>query len=900
MRRVAMINLALVAVVVAVTAGVAAAAPTVTEVPPLSLAFEPERGGGSAAAFVARGRGYAVRLEARGVRVQVGGESLRTELRGARSAAVLTGEEQLPGTVNYFFGSDPAQWRTGVATFAKVRARQVYPGIDVLYYGAGRLVEFDFEVRPGADPALIQLGFAGQQRLSLNERGDLIVRLARGEVVQHRPVAYQEIEGVRQRVEAAYALGDDGTVTFRLGRFDPSRLLVIDPVLSYASYLGGSLGESVEAVAVDGAGNLYAAGTTTSADFPIVNAYTSQFPGACGFVTKLNAAGTAIVYSTYIAGVYGVSGIAVDAGGNAYLSGTTYGDLPVKGAFQGSHQGGSDAFLTKLGPAGNTLVYSTYLGGSEADEGWGLALDGAGKAYLTGTTWSPGFPTVSAYQSTMKGDHDAFVSVFNAAGNGLTMSTFLGGTDWDQGRGIGVDASGNIVVAGHTFSVDFPVKNAYQSASGGNMDWFVSKLTAAGGLVYSTYLGGGGVEGADVVAVDGAGNAYVAGGGGGGFPLKGSLQAPAGDIDLAIVKLSAAGGLQFSTLWGGSGNEEPGGIALDGAGNIFVAGYTRSSNFPTVNPSQATYGGDGADAIVVSLNGSGTQVLYSTYFGGNDLDEAQGIAVDAAGNAYIGGLTASTNLPTKNPFQAALKGDQDAFVAKLQGGVTPAGNLYVVPSVAHSPGKGTSQWRSTITAVNRGATAATVTLTFLSTTGETRTASETLGAGATKEWPDILVSRFGYAASANVSGSLQLLSTQPLFAYSRTYNQAASGTFGQYYPALAVSAALTSGQTGTLPGVKKNTAFRTNVGIQNLGETSCQVRVTLYSTSGAQVGSPVTETVGAWAWKQINDVVNRAGAGSADLAYAKVEVLTAGGKAWAYASVVDNVTDDPTTVPLMF
>jgi len=257
-------------------------------------------------------------------------------------------------------------------------------------------------------------------------------------------------------------------------------------------------------------------------------------------------------------------------------------------------------------------------------------------------------------------------------------------------------------------------------------------------------------------------------------------------------------------------------------------------------------------------------------------------------------------LPTRNPFQATLKGDQDAFVAKLQGGGTSAGTLYVVPSVAHTPGKGTSQWRSTVTVVNRGSAAATVTLTFLSTTGDTRTATETLGVGASKEWTDILVSRFGYASSASVSGSLQLLSTQPLFAYSRTYNQAASGTFGQYYPALSPSAALTSGQAGVVPGVKKNPGFRTNLGLQNLGESSCQVRVTLYNPSGAQLGSPVTETIGAWTWKQINDVVVRAGVASADLAYARVEVLTAGGKVWAYASVVDNATDDPVTVPVMF
>lgn len=657
MRRVQTINLALVAVLLAAVAGVALAAPSATRVAPLALAFEPDGDGDSAAAFVARGRGYAVRLDPRGVRVRVGGEWLRTELQGAHRAAGLSGEEPLPGTVNYFLGADPSKWRTAMPTFARVRAHDIYPGIDVVYYGAGRLVEFDFILRPGADPGLIRMHYSGQRRLSLDDSGNLVLHLSHGDLVQHRPVAYQEIDGVRRPVEAAYAVLDDAEVALRLGVWDRSEQLIIDPVLSYASYLGGSLGEAAEAVAVDGTGSLFVAGTTASDDFPIVAGYTTQFPGACGFITKLNAAGTAIVYSTYISGVYGVSGIAVDAAGNAYLSGTTYGDIPVKGAFQGSHQGGSDAFLAKLGPAGNTLVYSTYLGGSENDEGWGLAVDSAGKAHLTGTTWSPAFPTVSAYQNTMKGDHDAFVSVFNAAGNALAMSTFLGGTGWDQGRGLAVDGTGNVVVTGHTFSDDFPVKNAHQPATGGNMDWFVSKLTAAGGLVYSTYLGGGGVEGADAVAADGAGNAYVAGGGGMGFPLKGSLRPPSGDLDLAVVKLSAAGALQFSTLWGGSGNEEPAGITLDPAGNIYVAGYTRSSNFPTVNPSQATYGGDGADAFVVSLNGGGTQMLYATYYGGNDLDEAKGIAVDAGGSAYIGGLTASTNLPTKNPFQAALKGD---------------------------------------------------------------------------------------------------------------------------------------------------------------------------------------------------------------------------------------------------
>ena len=369
-----------------------------------------------------------------------------------------------------------------------------------------------------------------------------------------------------------------------------------------------------------------------------------------------------------------------------------------------------------------------------------------------------------------------------------------------------------------------------------------------------------------------------------------------------ILKLTPAGNqLAFATSFGGEdGYQTAEDVALDSSGNIYVVGHTNAPDFPATNAFQACHS-DSPDAFALKLSSTGSSVVYSSCIGGTAGELGHAIAVDGAGAAYLTGDTQSTDFPVQSPYQSALKGDQDAFVVKLPGSATPTSYTYVVPSVAHAPGSGTSQWRSSVFAVNQALTSAQLTLTFLSTGGETRTKTLTLAGKATVEWADILANPavFAYASSANVKGSLQVLSTQALHVFSRTFNQATSGTFGQYYPALQATQAISAGQTGTLPGVRKNTAFRSNVGIQNLGETATQVRVTLFNGSGSQVGNAVTETVSAWAWKQIDDVCGKAVAGNQELAYAKVEVLTAGGRAWAYLSVVDNVTGDPMTVPLM-
>ncbi len=854
--------------------------------------------------FVARGKGYSCAASGRELRLQLGGEELGVSFVGATARASLEGVDALPGIVNYLVGADPAGWLTDIPTFARVRARGLYPGIDLVLYGNQRQLEFDFVVAANADPRVIRLAVRGHRSLVVAANGDLVMRLAGGELRQHRPVVYQQVGGEQRPVDGAFTIVAPDTVAFRLGDFDPALPLVIDPVLSYGTYFGGSMGDSGDAIALDAQGSIYVAGLTGSPDLPVKSAYLSTLPPGGGpYVVKLAAGGSSVVYCTYISGGDTVGGLAVDAAGQATIVGRTWGDLPTKNPLQGSLGGGSDAYVLRLNAAGNQLVFSTYLGGSDNDEAYDVAVRSSGETYVTGYAVSTDLPLHNAYQGSNHGASDAFVVVLNAAGSAFQLSTYLGGGEDEAGYSIACDGGGDAYIAGSTFSIDFPTKNAYQSEKPGNLDWFIAKLDlGTGGLDYSTYFGTGGIDGATGIAVDASGGAVVVGDCSNCTTRNPLLPDIAAYIGMFILKLTPAGNqLAFATNFGGAdGYQTAEDVALDSSGNIYVAGHTNAPDFPATNPFQACHS-DVTDAFALKLNSTGSAVLYSSCIGGSEGDLAFGIAVDGAGAAYLTGSTLSSDFPTQSPYQATLKGDQDAFIVKLPGTSTPSSQLYVIPSVAHAPGKAPSQWRSSVFALNQTATEAQLTLTFLSTGGESRTKALTLAAKGTVEWADILAnpSVFGYASTASVKGSLQILSTQPLHVFSRTFNQATAGTFGQYYPALKVTQAITSGQTGTLPGVRKNTAFRSNVGIQNLGEASCQVRVTLFNGSGSQVGNPVTETVPAWAWKQIDDVCAKAAAGNQELAYAKVEVLTTGGKAWTYLSLVDNVTDDPMTVPLM-
>jgi len=591
---------------------------------------------------------------------------LRLKCHGANPAPRVSGLEPQPARSNYFIGDDPSRWRTEVPHFGKVRYQEVYPGIDLVYYGRQRQLEFDFVVQPGADPRQIGLDFEGADRIETDAQGDLIVHIEGDVLRQHKPVVYQERNGERQAVAGAYVVETERRVAFRLGDYDPSLPLVIDPVLVYSTYVGGSGSESGSGITVDGAGSAYVTGCTDSADFPTQDPHQTYQGAGDAFVTKLSPDGGSLVYSTFLGGGGGDCGrsISVDGEGGAYVAGdTTSTDFPTQDPYQ-TDQGGQDAFVTKLSPSGSALVYSTYLGGSGTDFGSDTKVDGEGSAYVTGGTDSMDFPTQGPYQ-TDQGGRDAFVTKLSPSGGSLVYSTYLGGSGDDGGNGIAVDGVGSAYVTGGTSSTDFPTQGPYQTDQGGQ-DVFVTKLATNGSsLVYSTYLGGNGPwEVGTGLAVDGAGSAYVTGHTDStDFPTLGPSQTYQGAGDVFVTKLAANGdSLLYSTYLGGSGADYGSGIAVDGAGSAYVTGDTLSTDFPAQDSYQTDQGG--GDAFVTKLAPSGGAFLYSTYLGGSLMDRGKGIAVDGAGSAYATGYTLSTDYPTRDPYQTD-QGGQDAFVTKL-------------------------------------------------------------------------------------------------------------------------------------------------------------------------------------------------------------------------------------------
>ena len=572
--------------------------------------------------------------------------------------------------------------------------------------------------------------------LRIDPNGDLVIATEAGEVRFRKPVVYQEQSpvnsrqltvtkgepqrttdnglrttsnsfnrqssvGNRQFLAGRYVLLADNCIGFEIPAYDSSKPLVIDPVLSYSTYLGGRGNDEAFGIAVDVNGNAYVTGMTTLADFPTssgafdkscgsddacnVDSIGNVFPDA--FVTKLDRSGSAVIYSTYLGGTGDDRGyaIALDSSGNAYVAGlTSSNDFPTTlGALDaicgnagncGSQpQNYNDAFVTKLNRSGSTLVYSTYLGGSSYDFAYGIAVDASGNAYVTGATYSTDFPTANPFQATPGGgSYDAFVSKLNAAGTALVYSTYFGGSAGESGSAISVDRSGRAYVTGTTYSTDFPTKNAFQatrSGSGYSADAFVAKFQASGSaLVYSTYLGGSENEFGLGVASDTSGDAYVTGWTWStDFPTANAFQAAISGTtcsqfgnsapcpDAFVAKLNAAGSaLVYSTYLGGSNYEYARAIAVDSAGNAYVAGMTWSTDFPTMSPFQAVKGGPACasspdlscrDAFVAKLNPAGDDLVYSTFFGGAGGEEADGIAVDASGNAYVTGLTTSSDFP---------------------------------------------------------------------------------------------------------------------------------------------------------------------------------------------------------------------------------------------------------------
>jgi Beta-propeller repeat len=599
------------------------------------------------------------------------------KLAGASEKPQISGADKLPGTVNYFIGRDPKKWHGDITTYAKVKYASVYPGVDLIYYGNQGQLEYDFTVAPGANPKQIALCFAGAKGLHLDKRGNLVVDLGGTRIVEKTPVVYQEIGDVRRGVAGGYELKNNHTVGFELARYDRDRPLVIDPVLTYSTYIGGSSYDTALSIALDTSGDAYVTGITSSAAFPTTAGTFQAGPGSGdsnAFVTKLNGTGGAI-YSTFLGGSGDDSSwkIAVDSSNNVYVTGGTYSsDFPTTpGAFRTSRTQpfGAEAFVTKLDSTGAALVYSTFLGPKYDDDG-GIAVDLSGNAFVTGFTASSNFPTTpGAFQAAPAGDYEAFVTKLNSAGTALIYSTFLGGSGYEESHGIVIDSSGNAYVIGLTGSTDFPTTaGAFQTAfRGDRFDAFVTKLNSTGtGLAYSTYLGGSGDDYGYGIALGSSGNVYVTG-----FTYSADFPTTAGAFqttngggaDAFVTKLTSTGAVSYSTFLGSDQDDVGNAVGVDSSGNALITGYTNSfANFPVT--ADALFN-TGATPFLSKLDGSGATLHYSTYLGGN-AGSGRGIAVDSSGNAYVAGGIYSALLPTTaGAFQTTYGGASDAFVSKI-------------------------------------------------------------------------------------------------------------------------------------------------------------------------------------------------------------------------------------------
>lgn len=649
----------------------------------LALSFEKNAGQADGdVLFLARSGLYAIDLTGDGMVLKLHGRSrsasVKMVLKDSRKLGALpSAEEELPGKINYLMGNDPAQWHTGVTTFSKVRYRNVYRGVDLVYYGNQRQLEYDFLVAPGADPRSIRMEFEGVSRLQATADGELVATTPDGAVRLHKPVVYQEAEGGRKLVAGSFAVEGGRIAGFRLGSYDRRKALVIDPVLVFSTFLGGSVGDVANAIAADASGNVYIAGATQSPDFPVTTGALQSVPkGAAtagtAFVSKLNPQGTALIYSTYVGGTGGdaAHGLAVDSAGDAYIVGETGStDFPVTpGAFQTAISGLRNSFIVKLNSTGGGLAYATYLGAPAAvsylsfDAAAAVAIDSAGNAYVAGTTYAPGFPvTPGAVQTKLKSGlaSNAYVAKLNASGSALVYATFLGGSgqgafsfgpavfEGDAATALAIDSSGNAYVTGYAHSADFPITaGAFQTtnkaATTSGLDSsipgynaFVSKINPSGSvLVFSTYLGGSGVK----------------------FPFS-----------------SQGTEQNYEQIFGDGANA----IAVDNAGNVYVAGGAYSADFPiTAGAYQtklraaqpvaapANFSQIGSNAFVAELNPAGTNLVYSTFVGGSGSDHANAMAIDGSGNAYFAGTTTSLDLPVVG---AALQRVNKAAVASNAG-----------------------------------------------------------------------------------------------------------------------------------------------------------------------------------------------------------------------------------------
>jgi len=617
----------------------------------------------------------------------------------ANKNSVIVPLEITQHKVNYFIGNDPNKWQKGISTSKAVLYKNIYKNIDLKVYGNESQIEYDWIVKPGGNPADIRFEYKNVKGTRIDKKGNLFVRTKFGELLHKKPVSFQEINGEKVNVESDFKRVDKNTYGFRVHQFSKDYELIIDPVVSleYSTYLGGNNDELYTRMFVDESGQVHLTGYTYSYDFPIKNAYQgSKASSLDAILTKFNSSGSDLIFSTYFGGNSSEYFFAITVAGNGdvYIAGDTFSsNLPAINR----PIGGKDIFIARFDSSGNFLA-GRYLGGTSEDRNLDIVLDGSNHVWATGFTRSSDFPVVNPYQGTLSGSASVYVSKLTANLANIVYSTYLGGGGESVGWRIEVDNSGYFYVTGRTSSINFPLKNAWQNYHGGGQnDVFLTKFESDGSdLVFSTYLGGSGDDHCFGLAVGNSGDIYI-----GGFtysndfPTKNPYQENnAGGQDVFISAFNSDGSqLLYSTYLGGTADDQHGRLVLDSSGYIYVSGNTSSANFPTKVPYQSTKKGID-DAFLSILSPGGTDLIYSTFFGGSGWERCLNIARDSSGNIYLAGETQSWDLPVLNSFQPNRGGGQDFFVARFSIGwnltvqSTPDTGVLVAVTPQDTNGKG--------------------------------------------------------------------------------------------------------------------------------------------------------------------------------------------------------------------
>jgi Beta-propeller repeat/Abnormal spindle-like microcephaly-assoc'd, ASPM-SPD-2-Hydin len=697
----------------------------------LPLTFEANQGQTSGQVkFLSRGNGYTAFLTTGGMVLNLRtsaksvpnnnpsatnsttSTTLQFRLVGANKNPQLVGENLQPGRVNYFLGKDPSQWHTNLPTYGKIRYKNVYPGIDLIYYGNHQQLEYDFAVAPGVDPRQIQFEITGASHLSLDGEGNLVLGTKAANLHFQSPLVYQESNGQRVPVAGSYVMKDSSHIGFQVPNYDASKPLVIDPVLVYSSYLGGSGTDEASGIAVDSTGSAYIAGYTDSANFPLAALGSLPTNANHVFVAKLDPTGSNLVYADYIGGNsqdYGMA-LVLDSADEVYVTGsTTSSDFPAVNAYQSQLPGPYSGFLTKVSADGSSVLYSTYLGGNTFDQPTSMAIDNSNEIHVAGYTMSTNFPVANAYQSTALANQGGygeygFLTKFSSDGSSLVYSTYFAGnttvvqncgspcypSPYNAINAVAVDTNGNAYVTGSTNTSNFPVTSgAYITSNPTQYDaplGFVSKFGGAGNLEYSTYFYGSSGNSVSMagIAADSTGSAYVTGTAqsDGTFPVTSTSICDPSTSGFAcsyafVTKFDPTGSsLIYSTFLGPDNYASPQAIAIDASGDAYVLASVYGGSFQATNAIESY--SNQSDLLVVEIDPAASTQLFSTYLGGSGEDYPAGLAVDSDGNIYVAGSTTSSDFPTtQGSLQNQLGGGTDAFVMKI--GTTSA------PFVSLSP-----------------------------------------------------------------------------------------------------------------------------------------------------------------------------------------------------------------------